>query len=345
MIIAPLSTITNWKLEFDKWAPTLNVVVYKGNKDVRKELFRTRIKGHGLHVIIIQYEMAMSTPDLRMLKQIKWSYMVVDEGHRLKNNESKLFVVLTKEYESKRKLILTGTPLQTNIGELWNLLNFILPTVFDTDADFKTWFSKPFAHGDETAEDEEASQEEQMVLINRLHQVLRPFMLRRTKNDKDLQLSLPENREVVIKCTLSALQKIQYRQLSYATLRTRDEKGNLISTSYNNTIMQLRKVCNHPYTLEDPEWDLGSDMRVRVCGKLDVLDRILPKLKAAGHRVLIYSQMVKLLEILAEYIEDEGYKYHKLIGATSSGMRLVTPALVCSATHALFQRVSHPQQH
>jgi SNF2 family DNA or RNA helicase len=129
--------------------------------------------------------------------------------------------------------------------------------------------------------------------------------------------------QVVIKCTLSALQKIQYRQLSYATLRTRDEKGNLKTTAYNNTIMRLRQVCNHPYLMDDNEsqWDLGAGMRVRSCGKLDVLDRILPKLKMAGHRVLIYSQMVQLLEILAEYIEEQGYKYNKLVGATSSDVR------------------------
>jgi len=129
---------------------------------------------------------------------------------------------------------------------------------------------------------------------------------------------------VVIKCTLSALQKIQYRQLSYATLRTRDDKGNLKTTAYNNTIMRLRQVCNHPYLMNDKEndgWDLGPAMRVRACGKLDVLDRILPKLKMAGHRVLIYSQMVQLLEILAEYIDEQGYKYFKLVGATSSDVR------------------------
>lgn len=127
---------------------------------------------------------------------------------------------------------------------------------------------------------------------------------------------------MVIKCTLSALQKIQYRQLSYATLRTRDDKGNLKTTAYNNTIMRLRQVCNHPYLMDDNEgWDLGPAMRVRSCGKLDVLDRILPKLKMAGHRVLIYSQMVQLLEILAEYIEEQGYKYNKLVGATSSEVR------------------------
>jgi len=170
MIIAPLSTITNWALEFERWAPSLNVVVYKGSKDTRRELFRTKIKNAKINVLIIQYEMVMSGPDMRMLKQLKWSYLVVDEGHRLKNKDSKLFVVLTKEYESRRKLILTGTPLQNNISELWNLLNFLLPTVFDTDADFKTWFSKPFSVSPDE-EQEDASQEEQMVLINRLHQV------------------------------------------------------------------------------------------------------------------------------------------------------------------------------
>ena len=108
------------------------------------------------------------------LKKFDWSYIVVDEGHRLKNKDSRLFIVLMKEYRSRAKLILTGTPLQNNINELWNLLNFLMPAVFDTDQDFKSWFSKPFAIGEEDGdeEEEESSNEEQMVLINRLHQVV-----------------------------------------------------------------------------------------------------------------------------------------------------------------------------
>lgn len=319
MIIAPLSTITNWAIEFSRWAPTMDVVVYKGTKDVRKQLFRTKLKTKQFQVLIIQYEMTMKSEDLRMLKTIPWSYIIVDEGHRLKNKDSKLFVVLTKEYVSKRKVILTGTPLQNNVDELWNLLNFLLPTVFDTDQDFKTWFSKPFAI-EEDAEEEEVGQEEQMVLINRLHQVLRPFMLRRTKNDEDLQLSMPENREVIIKCSLSGLQSIMYRQLQYSTLRSRDDKGNVQGKSFNNIVIRLRQVCNHPYLLDD-QFDLGPENIVRSCGKFDVLDRILPKLKEAGHRVLVYSQMVKLLDILQIYVEEKGYRYSKLIGATSSDER------------------------
>lgn len=238
---------------------------------------------------------------------------------RLKNKDSKLFQVLTKEYVSKRKVILTGTPLQNNVNELWNLLNFLLPNVFDTDADFKTWFSKPFAI-EEEEEEEEASQEEQMVLINRLHQVLRPFMLRRTKNDGDLALSMPENREVIIKCSLSGLQNVMYRQLQYQTLQ---DRSNLNTKTFNNIVIRLRQVCNHPYLLDDEKYqvDLGPENIVRTCGKFDVLDRILPKLKAAGHRVLVYSQMVKLLEILQQYVEEKGYRYSKLIGATSSDER------------------------
>ncbi|EKX55328.1 hypothetical protein GUITHDRAFT_62679 [Guillardia theta CCMP2712] len=320
MIIAPLSTITNWAIEFSRWAPGLEVIVYKGNKDVRRNLFRSKMKSGGFQVLIVQYEMAMKSEDMRNLKTFTWSYIIVDEGHRLKNKDSKLFIVLSKEYTSKRKLILTGTPLQNNITELWNLLNFLLPHVFDTDQDFKTWFSKPFAIANDDEEEQEASLEEQMVLINRLHQVLRPFMLRRVKTDKDLQLSMPENREVIIKCSLSGLQSIMYRQLQHAVLRSRDEKGNVTAKAYNNIIVRLRQVCNHPYLL-DEQWDLGEENIVRVCGKFDVLDRILPKLKAAGHRVLIYSQMVRLLEILETYVKEKDYVYNKLIGATASDDR------------------------
>eukprot|EP00960_Hanusia_phi_P039164 753784-Hanusia_phi.AAC.7 len=320
MIIAPLSTITNWAIEFSRWAPSLEVIVYKGNKDVRRNLFRSKMKSGGFQVLIVQYEMAMKTEDMRNLKTFTWSYIIVDEGHRLKNKDSKLFIVLSKEYTSKRKLILTGTPLQNNITELWNLLNFLLPHVFDTDQDFKTWFSKPFAISNDDEEEQEASLEEQMVLINRLHQVLRPFMLRRVKTDKDLQLSMPENREVIIKCSLSGLQSIMYRQLQHAVLRSRDDKGNVTAKAYNNIIVRLRQVCNHPYLL-DEQWDLGQENLVRVCGKFDVLDRILPKLKAAGHRVLIYSQMVRLLEILETYVKEKDYVYNKLVGATASDER------------------------
>lgn len=244
MIIAPLSTITNWSLEFERWAPSVEVVTYKGTKEVRKNLFRTKMKTGQFNVMIIQYEMVMKQEDMRHLKSLKWSYIVVDEGHRLKNKDSKLFMVLMKEYVSKRKLILTGTPLQNNINELWNLLNFLMPTVFDTDQDFKSWFSKPFAIGDEPDDEEaeETSQEEQMVLINRLHQVLRPFMLRRVKTDKELELSMPENREVIIKTPLSGLQSVMYRQLQYSVMRTRDDKGNVNTKTYNNIIIRLRQV-------------------------------------------------------------------------------------------------------
>lgn len=160
--------------EFARWAPSVDVVVYKGSKDVRKNLYLDRMKGGKFNVCIIQYEIVMKPEDMRYLKKFDWSYIVVDEGHRLKNKDSRLFIVLMKEYRSRAKLILTGTPLQNNINELWNLLNFLMPAVFDTDQDFKSWFSKPFAIGEEEGDEdeEESSNEEQMVLINRLHQVL-----------------------------------------------------------------------------------------------------------------------------------------------------------------------------
>ncbi|EKX46028.1 hypothetical protein GUITHDRAFT_48360, partial [Guillardia theta CCMP2712] len=238
--------------------------------------------------------------------------LVVDEGHRLKNRESKLFSCLTGRngYRASHRLILSGTPLQARlltlahfpspppIHELWSLLNFLLPEVFDTNEDFQEWFSKPFRTGDDEVD---VDDEEKEFLIKCLHAILRPFMTRRLKADLKDIMQLPETRENILKCEFSSLQKVLYLQM-------------------NNRVAQLRKVCNHPFLFD--EYFLGNEFLIRSCGKLELLDRILPKLQAADHRVLIYSQMVKLLHILQGYCEMKRYKHLVLSGESSSEDRI-----------------------
>lgn len=207
LVIVPLSTLTNWNLEFEKWAPSVSKIVYKGPPIARKQQ-QQQLKYSNFQVLLTTYEYIIK--DRPVLSKIKWNYMIVDEGHRMKNNQSKLSFTLTTYYNCRFRLILTGTPLQNNLPELWALLNFVLPNIFKSVKSFDEWFNTPFANtgGQDKME---LTEEESLLVIRRLHKVLRPFLLRRLK--KDVESELPDKREEVIKCKLSALQAKLYSQL------------------------------------------------------------------------------------------------------------------------------------
>ncbi|KAI6223354.1 hypothetical protein M3Y95_00881300 [Aphelenchoides besseyi] len=314
LIIVPLSTISNWMLELDKWAPHIVKIVYKGDRDARKRM-EGKIKRGEFNVLLTTYDYVLKEKGL--LGKIKWKYMIIDEGHRMKNHNCKLTLTLNAYFSAQHRLLLTGTPLQNKLPELWALLNFLLPTIFSSCGTFEQWFNAPFAT---TGEKVELNQEETMLIIRRLHKVLRPFLLRRLK--KEVESELPDKTEYVIKCDMSALQRIVYRHL---------QKGLLIDSSLENgrslqnTMAQLRKLANHPFLFPAIEQDCikfwkrndinGKDL-YRVSGKFELLDRILPKLKATGHRVLMFSQMTKLMDIMEDYFLFKGYKYMRLDGST-----------------------------
>lgn len=167
------------------------------------------------------------------LGKVSWEYLILDEGHRIKNKTSKLSITL-RQYSSKHRLLLTGTPLQVrplvkpslitaqnDLGELWSLLNFLLPTIFNSMDNFENWFNAPFAY-EKTKNNKPTiaiGEEETLIVINRLHQVLRPFLLRRLKSDVESQL--PDKVERVLKCNLSSMQLVMYKQMVEAgTLAT-----------------------------------------------------------------------------------------------------------------------------
>lgn len=316
LVVVPLATLSNWAIEFARFAPHISVVVYRGNMGQRQDLYLSRIKDRKFHVLLVQYDFMLSKRDAA-LKRIQWEYLVIDEGHRLKNKQSKLFITLKSEYKCKYKVILSGTPLQNNLMELWSLLNFLMPTIFDTCEDFETWFNSPFERislGEKT----DVSEEMNLLIITQLHAVLRPFMLRRVKSQLDLSLS--EAKEVILKCQLSALQEILYAQLQNKAITTVDENGEMKKTNFNNTLMQLRKVCNHPFIF--PEYYLEDPISIiRTSGKFHLLNRILPKLKLFNHRVLVYSQMTELLDILEQLCELKGYTYRRMDGSTKAELR------------------------
>ncbi|KAL3079713.1 hypothetical protein niasHS_013995 [Heterodera schachtii] len=314
LIIVPLSTISNWKIELDKWSPHVVKIIYKGDKDQRKRLEPLVRKG-AFNVLLTTYDYVLKERSL--LGKIRWKYMIIDEGHRMKNHNCKLTLTLNAYFTAQHRLLLTGTPLQNKLPELWALLNFLLPSIFSSCGTFEQWFNAPFAA---TGEKLELNQEETMLIIRRLHKVLRPFLLRRLK--KEVESQLPEKTEYVIKCDMSALQRLLYKHL---------QKGLLIDSKHQagralmNTVVHLRKLCNHPFLFPDVEdqcqnhWHVkevsGKDL-YRVAGKFELLDRILPKLKQTNHRVLIFCQMTQLMNIMEDYFKYRTWKYLRLDGST-----------------------------
>lgn len=324
LIVVPLSTISNWVLEFSKWAPDLKLKVYKGAPMERRNIAtQIKMEREKFNVILTTYEYIMK--DKFFLKKITWQYIIVDEGHRMKNSKSKFTQTLGTQFNSVYRLLLTGTPLQNNLGELWALLNFLLPKIFNSCEDFEKWFNQPFnSKAVTTAEKSmELNEEEQMLIIHRLHTVLRPFLLRREK--KEVEKELPDKVEYVIKVELSAWQHIIYNQIKKRGVLARDPStGKIGNKALMNTMMQLRKICNHPYLFLDytnPLFENIDDMVFKTSGKFELLDRIIPKLLMCGHKILIFSQMTQLMDILQLFFDYRGLKHLRLDGNTKADDR------------------------
>ncbi|KAL6930175.1 hypothetical protein ACO0SA_001582 [Hanseniaspora valbyensis] len=326
LVIVPLSTITNWTLEFEKWAPSLRTVVYKGTPNQRKEMSYV-IRSGEFDVVLTTYEYVIR--DKALLARPLWAHMIIDEGHRMKNSQSKLSFTLTTFYKTKNRLILTGTPLQNNLPELWALLNFVLPKIFKSSQTFAEWFNTPFANSG-TSEKLTLTEEETLLIIRRLHMVLRPFLLRRLK--KEVEKDLPDKVEKVVKCEMSAIQQVLYSQMAKynglylgpsadASKKAGGVKG------LNNRIMQLKKIVNHPFVFEEVEeilnpgkrWD--TPLLIRTSGKFDLLDKVLDKFKATNHRCLIFFQMTAVMNIMEDFLRMKNMKYMRLDGSTKADER------------------------
>jgi SNF2 family DNA or RNA helicase len=316
LIVVPLSTLSNWVREFRAWAPHMKMVVYRGDKSARRMIQQYEMASGRYNVLLTTYEYCVR--DQRALSRIFWKYIIVDEGHRMKNTHCRLAMTLGVKYRSRNRLLLTGTPLQNNLTELWALLNFLLPNIFSSVDTFESWFSTPFQSLG-TNDQPELTEEEVLLIINRLHHVLRPFLLRRLKTDVEDQL--PEKREHVLRCDLSIWQKILYRQAksNIGVVLNAGGKPRL----FNNVVMQLKKVCNHPYLFYDWEEVAALDPLwiVRTSGKFELLDRMLPKLRQSGHRVLLFSQMTILLDVLEDFCKLRNFSYLRLDGSTKAEER------------------------
>ncbi|XP_068658270.1 probable ATP-dependent DNA helicase CHR12 isoform X2 [Aristolochia californica] len=311
LIVAPKAVLPNWVNEFSTWAPGIMTVLYDGRLDERKAM-REEYSGEGkFNVLITHYDLIMR--DKAFLKKIHWLYMIVDEGHRLKNHECALAKTLSG-YRIRRRLLLTGTPIQNSLQELWALLNFLLPSIFNSEENFEEWFNAPFADRCDVV----ITDEEELLIIRRLHHVIRPFLLRRKKDE--VEKYLPGKTQVVLKCDLSAWQKVYYQQVTTEG-RVGLDSGTGKSKSLQNLSMQLRKCCNHPYLFVGGDYNIYTEEIIRSSGKFELLDRLLPKLQRTGHRVLLFSQMTRLIDILEIYLKLKNYLFLRLDGSTKTEER------------------------
>ncbi|GAB4829608.1 hypothetical protein Ancab_019276 [Ancistrocladus abbreviatus] len=302
LVLVPLSTMPNWMAEFALWAPDLNVVEYHGCAKARNVIrqyewhvnypdgSKRKTELYKFNVLLTTYEMVLA--DSSHLRGIPWEVLLVDEGHRLKNSGSKLFSLLNT-FSFQHRVLLTGTPLQNNIGEMYNLLNFLQPASFPSLSSFEEKFK------DLTTAEK----------VEELKKLVAPHMLRRLK--KDAMQNIPPKTERMVPVELSSIQAEYYRAMltkNYQILRNIG-KG-VPQQSMLNIVMQLRKVCNHPYLIPGTEPDSGSveflqEMRIKASAKLTLLHSMLKILHKEGHRVLIFSQMTKLLDILEDYLTIE----------------------------------------
>jgi len=305
MVIAPKSTLSNWMNEFRKWCPSMNVFKFHGNKEERMDLKKEKLLAGKFDVCITSYEIAII--EKAALKKFSWRYLVIDEAHRIKNEKS-LLSKIVRLYRSQYRLLLTGTPLQNNLHELWALLNFLLPEVFSSSEDFDSWF------------DLSNKSEEHQEIIQRLHKVLGPFLLRRLKSD--VEHALPPKKEIKLFVGMSMMQKEWYVKILrkdwdvlHGVSNKREGKMRLL-----NIVMQLRKACNHPYLFDgaEPTPYTNGEHLITNAGKMVVLDKLLPKLKQQDSRVLIFSQMTRLLDILEDYLVYRNYEYCRIDGSTTS---------------------------
>ncbi|XP_023210874.1 LOW QUALITY PROTEIN: chromodomain-helicase-DNA-binding protein 1-like [Centruroides sculpturatus] len=289
LLVVPLSTMASWQREFSQWAPEMNVVVYLGDVGSRNlirqyEWCHPGNKRLKFNVLITTYEILLK--DKTFLNNVSWAVLGVDEAHRLKNDDSLLYKSLF-EFDTNHRLLITGTPLQNSLKELWALLHFIMPNKFGSWEDFEIEHKETVDKG-----------------YTKLHKQLEPFLLRRVK--KDVEKSLPAKVERILRVEMTSIQKQYYKWIltkNYKAL-SKGLKGSL--TGFVNIMMELKKCCNHAMLVRIPENFDNSDalqQLLRGSGKFMLLDKLLCRLKETGHRVLIFSQMVRMLDILSDYLQ------------------------------------------
>ena len=314
LVVVPLSTVPAWAETFDNWTPDLNYVVYSGRAESRRIIRERELFEEGnprkttFHVLLTTYEFILKDDDFP-LSQIKWQFLAVDEAHRLKNRESHLYTKL-RDYKVPSRLLITGTPMQNTLGELSALMDFLMPGVVNVE------------------ENMDLQSEEAGRKITELSNMIQPYILRRTKSK--VESDLPPKSEKIIRVELSDIQLEYYKNILTRNYQALNAGGTGPKQSLLNIVMELKKASNHPCLFPNVEDRIVRENERREdllralitsSGKMMLLDQLLTKLRKDGHRVLIFSQMVKMLDILSQYMQLRGYQYQRLDGTIAAGPR------------------------
>lgn len=314
LVVVPNSTCPNWRREIKQWAPSLRVVMYYGSAEARKlaakhELFPGGGKDLRCHVVVASYDSAQDDEFRKIFRGVHWAGLVVDEGQRLKSDKNILYSSLNA-LKAPFKLLLTGTPLQNNARELFNLLQFLDPSV----------------NAQQMEEEYTTLTEEN---IARLHNQLRSLFLRRTK--AEVLTFLPSMAQIILPVTMSVVQKKLYKsilaqnpELIRSIVGSSKALGPKERTNLNNILMQLRKCLAHPFvysrSIEERTPNATKSHRnlVDASSKLQLLEIMLPKLQERGHRVLIFSQFLDMLDMVEDFLDGLGLFYQRLDGSMGS---------------------------
>ncbi|XP_037325188.2 chromodomain-helicase-DNA-binding protein 1-like isoform X2 [Pungitius pungitius] len=300
LVLSPLSVMENWRKELESFAPSLTVLCYKGDKERRAELQR-ETQTQDFDVMLTTYELCLK--DASFLRRWSWKVLVVDEAQRLKNQNSLLHKTLT-QFSAGFRVLLTGTPIQNNLQELYSLLSFVQPNIFTAEEADNFTLSY-------------ADVQTRPALAAELQSLLEPFLLRRVKSE--VAVDLPKKTELLMYHGMSTLQKKYYKALLMKDLEAfgNDHGNNNNNNRLLNILMNLRKCVDHPYLFHgvEPEpFEMGEHL-VEASGKLSLLDGMLAHLHKGGHRILLFSQMTRMLDILQDYMEFRGYSYERLDGS------------------------------
>ena len=312
IVIVPKSVVGHWGKELRKWCPSICAVRMGGTKAERLKVVNEELPPdpktgkYKFDVLVTSYEGVLK--ERGALGKIKWKYLIIDEAHRIKNENSSLSKAV-RLIPVEFRLLIKGTPLQNNLHELWALLNSLLPEIFGDSEQFDEWFSMSGSEGQDN-------------VIRKLHTVLRPIMLRRVK--KDVACGLPPKKETKLFIGLTDMQRDWYKKILRKDAHELNALGGPCQTRLLNILMQLRKVCNHPYLFDGaevgPPFSDGPHL-LESSGKMSLLNKLLPKLKAKGSRVLIFSQMTRILDILEDYFCYVKYDYYRIDGNTEGEKR------------------------
>lgn len=313
--VVPLSTMPAWADTFNNWTPDINYVIYTGREDARsiirdKELLidgnPKRIK---FNVLLTTYEYVLA--DWQFLSSIKWQFLAVDEAHRLKNRESQLYERL-RGFSAPCRLLITGTPIQNTLGELSALMDFLMPGMIKVD------------------EEVDLASEDASYKLAELSEAIQPYMIRRTK--EKVENDLPPKSEKILRVELSDIQLEYYKNILTRNYEALNEGTSGQKQSLLNIVMELKKASNHALLFPNAEakfikGDATKDETLKALittsGKMMLLDRLLTKLKKDGHRVLIFSQMVHMLDILTDYLKLRNYTFQRLDGTVPASDRKI----------------------